>query len=822
MGSRNAVLFFIISLVSISSLFPAIFPVNNVGNAGAGTLRAAIDAANARVGMDTIEFTFTVGGVKPITLTANLPYIQDSLFIDGSSDPFYTGVPLIEINGNSLAANGLNILSSAPYTHIRGLIINNALANGLYIEADHVKVTGCYIGTDFTGLMATPNRFAGVEAQNVKYLQIGGTGLNDGNLISGNDFYGIRLFFSDSTEIIGNKIGTDTNGTAAVANGTALVAFDGAGISSVFSNAMIVGGNTLAHRNIISGNLAGINHIGSHAEIYGNHIGTDLYGTGTVANLTVGVIIEGDSNSIGGILANQGNLISGNSYNAISISSANSFHNLIQGNLIGTDNSGAGTLPNGNSGISILGGAKLNTIGGLTPAHRNVISGNFGAGIDLGAATDSNYIYNNYIGTDINGTAALGNGSNGINIDNGKHVFIGNATAAGANIISSNGANGIRISGTDGDSAFIKHNYIGTDVSGLANLANTGRGIFLLGDASSNEIGGILAGEGNTIANNLQGGVEVNGIATIDNRILGNSIYDHPVVGIKLSAGNNNQEAPVLSGFAAGTGTSTIFGTFNSAPSTTYRLEFFTSNTAGQGKTFIGTTTIMTDATGAYNLNEVVPATITAAQPVITSTATDPDGNTSPFGVETVLGATLYSFTVEALPLQTALLSWEIEDQQQNIYYEIEHQAPGEEFLKVGEQTAYLSYSQSRAYQFEVTNLVTGTHQFRVVQVSPGGLRSYSKIIELDLSQATPYQVLVPNPLSRGSSLQIRVDQTQNLDIYLVDMKGKRHSKLFSGESKGGSFQSISLQKLNGISRGIYVLSIEGRDFRINKKVIIE
>ncbi|MEM6806754.1 MAG: T9SS type A sorting domain-containing protein, partial [Bacteroidota bacterium] len=258
------------------------------------------------------------------------------------------------------------------------------------------------------------------------------------------------------------------------------------------------------------------------------------------------------------------------------------------------------------------------------------------------------------------------------------------------------------------------------------------------------------------------------------------------------------------------------------AASTTYRLEFFTSNTAAQGKTFIGSTTITTDAAGFYALNEVLPVTITAAEPVLTATATDPLGNTSEFGVEIVLDLELSSFTVETLSFGKALLNWEIEGIEPATYFEIEHKSPTQDFLKLGEQKDYVSLNQSKLYQFEVDDLGVGKHYFRLVQVNEGGVRSYSKSLELEITQDASHQVWIPNPLNSNSSLRIMVQKSQSVEISLADMSGKNLGNVFTGDIEGGLYQNISLEKLGNLSQGIYVLSIKGRGFRLNRKVILE
>ena len=88
--------------------------------------------------------------------------------------------------------------------------------------------------------------------------------------------------------------------------------------------------------------------------------------------------------------------------------------NLVQGNYIGTDVTGL--LDRGNSGIGVLMfDAPGNTIGGTTAAARNIISGNNGDGVRFqGLDANGNVLQGNYIGTDVTGTADLGNNSKGV------------------------------------------------------------------------------------------------------------------------------------------------------------------------------------------------------------------------------------------------------------------------------------------------------------------------------------------------------------------------------------------------------------------------
>ena len=118
--------------------------------------------------------------------------------------------------------------------------------------------------------------------------------------------------------------------------------------------------------------------------------------------------------------------------------------NVIAGNFIGTDPSGDQVRSNAGWGVDVE--ASGNTIGGTTPAARNLISGNGDDGIHIGSAdpdpgntASANVVEGNYIGTDAKGAQALGNAFAGVNLDRGATNNTIGGTAPGAgNLISGN------------------------------------------------------------------------------------------------------------------------------------------------------------------------------------------------------------------------------------------------------------------------------------------------------------------------------------------------------------------------------------------------
>jgi titin len=269
--------------------------------------------------------------------------------------------------------------------------------------------------------------------------------------------------------------------------------------------------------------------------LQGNFIGTDVSGIQALGNRGDGVLIFGTASSntnIGGTDHDVGvynracNLISGNAGAGVDLSSlvGPTSTNVLLGNFIGTNVSDSAALGNGSIGVVI--GSPGNTIGGTVPGARNVISGNAQFGIDLvGPQAFGNVIQGNFIGTDISGTVALGNGgSDGVLLNGGSHDnVIGGTTPGAGNVISGNASDGIHLTGSGTTGNLIQGNLIGTDITGMAALGNGNRGVAIDDHASNNTVGGAVAGAGNLISGNAAPGVVLQGGAT-GNRVQGNSI----------------------------------------------------------------------------------------------------------------------------------------------------------------------------------------------------------------------------------------------------------------------------------------------------------
>jgi hypothetical protein len=447
-------------------------------------------------------------------------------------------------------ANGVYLENSSNNTTIGGAVlgagnvISENAANGIRINnCSGCNIQGNLIGTDATGSAALPNSFNGVYLLNGSTNNtVGGTALGSGNVISGNSQCGVRINASAGNTVQGNLIGTDLNGTAALAN------TDGILITGAGAGGNIVGGNTAAHMNLISGNSDDGIDLESPAgnTVQGNYIGTDINGTAALANGEFGVEVDSsDNNLIGGSGAGEGNLISGNGDDGVYIEGT-STGNQVFGNMLGTDLNGTGSVPNVFDGLEIN-GCSGNTVGGATAGHRNIISGNGDDGIEFDSGATGNDILGNFIGTDINGSAALTNGEDGIQIKPGcDNNDIGGSAAGQGNIISGNTGYGILIDNASGTR--VRGNLIGTNAAGNAALANGTQGVFIRNNSTGNAVGGDrAAGEGNLISGNGTIGVLIEDSTnnTISGNYIGTEINGTAAVGNPIGVGlisnaNNN------------------------------------------------------------------------------------------------------------------------------------------------------------------------------------------------------------------------------------------------------------------------------------------
>jgi parallel beta-helix repeat protein len=270
--------------------------VTNANDSGIGSLRDAIDNANANV-VDFNDINFAIPGPGPwvIHLLSPLPAITSPLAIHGSAAAGYVantapvgqpmnGTLVIELDGTGAGVNATAI-TFAYASSIDGVVINNCSGKAVSIGVDGASVSRCYVGTDRTGLIARPNNI-GV------YLASCDNCIVSGCLISGNSKRGIELNQCGSSTISSNYVGTDKTGAAALGNGDSGVQLYGGSVLNTIG--FLPAGNCTLPA--LGGNVIAFN-AGDGVEILGGTSVNDrnrIYSNLVFSNGGLGIDLESD------------------------------------------------------------------------------------------------------------------------------------------------------------------------------------------------------------------------------------------------------------------------------------------------------------------------------------------------------------------------------------------------------------------------------------------------------------------------------------------------------------------------------------------------
>ena len=136
------------------------------------------------------------------------------------------------------------------------------------------------------------------------------------------------------------------------------------------------------------------------------------------------IIMQGGAhdNVIGRPALSDRNVISGCSHQGIATYEWPTTRNTIQNNIIGLDPTGTQRRMNQSHGIDINTGTTYTMVGGTGALQRNLIGGNFETGVEIShiPATSNNSVIGNYIGTNLDASAAPAyarNGQFGVNLE---------------------------------------------------------------------------------------------------------------------------------------------------------------------------------------------------------------------------------------------------------------------------------------------------------------------------------------------------------------------------------------------------------------------
>ena len=546
------------------------FSVTSLRSSGVGTLRSAIESANALAPGTQATISFAVAGV--ITLATALPAITRQTSIDALTAPGHTdgGPPVVEINCHRRA--GLVFAAAAAGSQALGLAIGNARGAGVTLAASRVTIDDDYIGLGLSG-NALGNRGAGIVvlAPSSRDLIGGNPSGQPGvvaNVISANHGAGIVLSGSSRNTIAANRIGTNPAGTARMGNRA-----DGIELARGASNNEIGGTDFTdpatgavnnptgtkgtvppvfvvpALGNLISGNGGNGVLITDNSRgnvLNGNFVGTTASGDAALGNRRNGVWIDHSGrNSLIGCKVVQNpfvyyNVLAGNGGNGLRVTSSNKV--VVQGNFFGVGANNTTPVRNRLNGILVDGTSASTQVGGVIPLG-NVSAGNGRNGIEVSGRVRGFVTFNTFGGL-LAFKGAAPNGGDGLLI-----TATGGDNLARTNVFSGNRRNGIELAG-NARGVTIDPDIVGLSTSGNSALPNHGDGLLIGGSAHGNTIGGSRRSviPQDTFSGNYGYGIVITGHAH-RNKVFG-SFIGTLILGVKPLA--NRRGGVLIAGRAYG------------------------------------------------------------------------------------------------------------------------------------------------------------------------------------------------------------------------------------------------------------------------------
>jgi parallel beta-helix repeat protein len=593
-----------------------IYIVRNANSSGLDSLRNRINDANNHPGHDTIGFRIPGNPAQTITpLFTPLPTITETVTIDGYTEPG-SAAPALGSNADiRVAVNAANhnvgLDVAADDVTIRGLAIYGAAAgtgDAIRINGDDNRVEGNFLGLDDAGTVLG-NDSDGVEIAGDGNV-VGGSADADRNVIAGNGFGGVSML-GDDNRVRGNTIGTDPDATTDEGNDVGVWMFGA--------------GNTVAD-NLISGNEVGVDVVsGTANEVLDNLIGTNAAGDHELVDGFFGGVTGVEVETAASDTEIAGNTVGGSASEGVLLAGD---ANTVRDNRLGTD--GSATL-NNMRGMKITGdantvGGAAEGDGNLISGNR--IQGiEFRADPVTDDPSEDNRVEGNLIGTDAEGDAPLPNDAEGVEIiDANDNDFVGNVISGNGD----HGVR-IRVDDTpDADGNRFFGNAIGTDADGALELGNGGDGVRIEEDADQNVVGGAsLANPGNTVAHNLGAGVDV--VDGTANTIVRNSMFANAGLGIDLGddgvtlndAGDvdTGSNAFINHPEVAGATTTTVdWEIVDGLANTQVRIDVYTCD-GDEGRTHLGSVPGFTDGSGDGS-GTVSLTTSPAVGELVTATAT--------------------------------------------------------------------------------------------------------------------------------------------------------------------------------------------------------
>jgi len=166
---------------------------------------------------------------------------------------------------------------------------------------------------------------------------------------------------------------------------------------------------------------------------------------------------------------------------------------------------------------------------------------------------------------------------------------------------------------------------------------------------------------------------------------------------------------------------------------------------------------------------------------------------------------------------EAAVLQWRTASETNNAGFEVQHQGPeADRYVEAGFVESKAdggTTTETTAYQYEVTDLAPGTHQFRLRQVDTDGTGhlSTTTAITVRMEEAVRLMAPAPNPVRSQAQLRFGVQKAGEATVSLYNVLGQEVATVYEGTPTPGEMQTVQLgaSQLSELPSGVYFVRLE-------------
>jgi hypothetical protein len=181
----------------------------------------------------------------------------------------------------------------------------------------------------------------------------------------------------------------------------------------------------------------------------------------------------------------------------------------------------------------------------------------------------------------------------------------------------------------------------------------------------------------------------------------------------------------------------------------------------------------------------------------------------------------LTSFTGAIDSYNVATLRWTTASERNTAYFALESSTDGSSFAEVSRVAAAGSSNQALSYHWTDPQRLAYTTYYRLRQADNDGTASYSAVVALAPTSATPRLVSVyPNP-SAGQPMQLLVQgyAGEAFEVRVVDTMGR--SVASQKLALATASATVPLALPHGLASGTYLVTLAGNGAPIQKRIVI-